>query len=111
MLVPFEHEPKAHYVCAMLNSSPAQFIAFSYSINIQIDTHVLKNVRVLSFDSSNSGHTRLAVLSQPAHGAATSGDAERANGIEAEIDQLAAQVWGLTAVELHEIQQGLAELS
>jgi len=30
--------------------------------------------------------------------------------IEAEIDQLAAQLWGLTADELREIQESLAEL-
>jgi hypothetical protein len=34
----------------------------------------------------------------------------RVREIEAEIDRLAAQVWGLTEAELREIQASLAEL-
>jgi hypothetical protein len=38
------------------------------------------------------------------------GDRLTVLGIEAEIDRLAAQLWGLTEAELREIQESLAEL-
>ena len=38
------------------------------------------------------------------------GDAARVREIEAEVDRLAARLWGLTDAELREIQESLAEL-
>jgi hypothetical protein len=110
MLVPFDNKRAAHFLCAVLNSSPAQFVTLSYAVNIQMDTHILENVRAPRFDPKNTVHQQLAKLSQQAHKAAARGDAAQVQTLEAEIDQLAAQVWGLTQAELQEIQQSLAEL-
>ena len=38
------------------------------------------------------------------------GDAARVWEVEAEVDRLAARLWGLTDAELREIQESLAEL-
>jgi len=38
------------------------------------------------------------------------GDPVRMREIEAEVDRLAARLWGLTDAELREIQESLAEL-
>ncbi|HBY94687.1 MAG TPA: hypothetical protein DEP84_12125 [Chloroflexi bacterium] len=110
MLVPFEEKAAAHYVCAVLNSSPAQFVTLSYAVNIQMDTHILENVNVPRFDSQNVLHCQLAALSERAHEATAAGDTTQVQAIEGEIDRLAAQLWGLTDEELREIQESLAEL-
>jgi hypothetical protein len=54
---------------------------------------------------------RLAELSKEAHAAAARGDAQGLRAIEAEIDQQAAEVWGLSAEELRAVQESLMELS
>lgn len=110
MIIPFENLIAAHYVCASLNSSPSRFIVQMYSIGTQISTHVLEHVRVPRFDAENPVHCELAALSQAAHAATSAGDAARVKEIEAEVDRQAAKLWGLTAAELKEIQESLAEL-
>ena len=49
-------------------------------------------------------------LSKQAHAATAVGDAAQVEAIDAEIDRLAAQLWGLTEEELEEIQRNLEEL-
>lgn len=111
MMVNFQDKDKAYYLCAVLNSSPARFIVLSYGVAIQMDTHVLENVNIPQYDSTNSIHSQLAILSQQAHVATSAGDTAKVKEIEAEIDKLAAKLWGLTDVELQEIQKSLEELA
>ncbi|HBY98372.1 MAG TPA: hypothetical protein DEP84_31260 [Chloroflexi bacterium] len=106
-------DQEAHYICAVLNCSPFSFAVESYSQKggKSFGTpSILENVRVPRFDPVNSTHPQLADLSQQAHAATATGDAARVRDIEAEIDRLAAQLWGLTEAELKEIQESLAEL-
>ncbi len=110
MLVPLDNEDSARYVAACLNSSPGQFVVLSYAVNIQMNTHILEHVRVPSFDAQLTEHRRLAELSKQAHAATTAGDAALVLELEAEIDRAAAELWGLTADELKEIQESLVEL-
>jgi hypothetical protein len=55
-------------------------------------------------------HTRLAALSQQAHQLAASGDEAGLAALEAEVDEAAAELWGLTAKELTEIRRSLEEM-
>ncbi len=110
MMVSAVDEQSAHYLCAALNSSPAQFIVLSYAVNIQMDTHVLENIRIPSFDQTNIVHRNLAQLSREAHESTASKDTKRLVEIESSIDDLVAQLWGLTAEELKEIKESLREL-
>ncbi|MDW8137323.1 MAG: hypothetical protein RMK61_02585 [Bacteroidota bacterium] len=73
--------------------------------------HVLENIRIPRFDPSSPVHWRLAELSQAAHEAARQGDTARLQQLEAEIDQQAAQLWGLSDAELREIRASLRELA
>jgi len=111
MMVDFQDRDEAHYLCAVLNTSPARFVVLSYGVTIQMDTHVLENVRVPRYEPANTTHRQLAVLSQQAHEATAVGEVARVREIEAEIDTLAAQLWGLTEAELREIQESLEELA
>lgn len=105
---------EAHYVAALVNSSPFQFAAVSYSQEggkSMGSMHVLEHIRIPRYDPSNPVHRRLAELSEAAHAAAQQKDTAELQRIEAEIDQQAARLWGLTDEELEEIKRSLDELS
>ncbi|MBI3272780.1 MAG: hypothetical protein HYZ53_27585 [Planctomycetes bacterium] len=94
MLLPLEREEEAHFVCAALNSLPAQLIVAA-SIALHPDTHVLRRVRVPRFEPANPRHLALAALSRSCHLAAEAkSDAELARQ-EAALDLAAMDLWGL----------------
>ncbi|MDI6891333.1 MAG: hypothetical protein QMC83_10435, partial [Thermodesulfovibrionales bacterium] len=70
--------------------------------------HILTRVRIPKFDSKNLLHLRLAELSEIAYEEVAKGN--DVSAIEAEIDELAAEIWGLTKEELKEIKLSLKEL-
>jgi hypothetical protein len=112
---PFADEQEAHYFCASLGSSSANIVIRARTPGggggLASPT-ILQNVAIPEFDASNPLHQSLAALSQRAHQFAARG----ADGVaelrlvEAEIDRLAAQLWGITADELAEIGRALVEL-
>ncbi|MDW8012775.1 MAG: hypothetical protein RMJ47_07350 [Bacteroidota bacterium] len=113
-LVACESREEAHYICALINSSCVNFAARAYSQEGGKscgDPHILEHIRIPRYDPSNRVHQRLAGLSQAAHEAARQGDTARLQQLEAEIDQQAAQLWGLSDAELREIQASLRELA
>jgi len=69
--------------------------------------HVLENIRIPKFAPSHKVHQELAAPSEKAHRAATQGDEKAITSIEKHIDELAAQIWGLTKAELKDIQESL----
>jgi hypothetical protein len=111
MLVACENDQEAHYLCATLNSSPIRLAVRGFFVETQIAPHVIERLCIPRFDPANPVHGRLAELSKEAHAAAARGDAQGLRAIEAEIDQQAAQVWGLSAAELRAVQESLSELS
>jgi len=110
MLVPFEEEAEAHYVCTLLNSSPSQLVVKSYVIETSTSTHVLDHVRIPKFEKHNSLHDQLASLSQEAHQFAAGDEHEQLRKVEEEIDGKAATLWGITDEELADIKISLGEL-
>ncbi len=111
--VPFEAADEAHFFCACFNSSPADFAAISSyggGGGGIASPKVVERIRVPKYDPTDPIHRALADLSQQAHAATAAGDAARVQELEAEIDRLAARLWGLTDAELREIQESLAEL-
>jgi hypothetical protein len=113
-LVDFTDFTEAHYFCAVVNSCPWRLVIVSTAVHGTGgfgSPNVLEKARIPRFDSANPVHGRLAELSKEAHAAAAKGDAQGLRAIEAEIDQQAAQVWGLSAEELRAVQESLSELS
>jgi SAM-dependent methyltransferase len=108
ILVDCGSRDEAHYVCAVLNSSPARLSIQQYIV-LHPDPHVLENIKVPRFVPKNRIHEKLAELSQQAHAAAAKGKDEEVKGIEAEVDKWAAKLWGLTGEELAEILASLEE--
>ena len=108
MLVPFENEQEAYYVCALLNSTPSQLIVQSYTISTQQSTHILENIKVPKFEKASVSHGDLARISRLCHEKTTAGI--DVSDLEEQIDELAAELWGLTKVELVEIKESLEEM-
>ena len=112
-LVALNNEQEAHYLCAMINSSPFQYACLSYSQaggKSMGSPHVLENIRIPTFDQKNKFHIHLADLSIKAHQVTKTENKEKLKDVEEEIDQISAQIWGLTKEELKEIKLCLEEL-
>ncbi len=77
-LVACSSNAEARYLAGMLNSTPAREFVESYTLRIQISTHVLRNLRIPEFDGANGLHREMASC----YG--TSADA------------LALEIWGIT---------------
>ena len=110
MLCPCDSAEEAHYVCALLNSSLAQFIVKSYALETSVSTHVLNYVRIPKFNPKDKVHVRLAESSAASHGNVGSASDEKMAALETANDELAAQLWNLSAAELKDIKFSLADL-
>lgn len=112
-LVGCNTKDEAHYIASLINSSIFQYAVTSYSQaggKSMGSMHVLENIRIPKFDPGNKIHQELAGLSQNARYAVTIGDEEGLIELEQRIDELAAQIWGLTTEELAEIKSSLEDL-
>ena len=110
VLVPFENENEAHYVCAILNSSIARLIAKSYVVEIQISAHILEHIKVPKYNPTSEIHLRLAELSKEAHKLVSECKEDELTKVEYEIDKIVAELYGITDEELEEIRKSLAIL-
>ena len=110
MLVPFEDEREAHFVCGALASVIAQLVVKSYVVSVSTSTHVLQHIAVPQFNAGNPTHVRLVALSQQAHQLAAAGDEAGLAAVEAQVDQAAAELWDITDREMKEIRRSLEEL-
>jgi SAM-dependent methyltransferase len=109
--VPFDDESDAHYFCAVLQSSIAKFIIGISSVSgtgSWGSPHILEKVKIPKFDNKDRIHLDLANLSKQCHEKTAAGI--DVSDLEAQIDELAAELWGLTKDELKEIQESLQEM-
>jgi len=105
--ISLEDETEAHYLAACLNSLPFEFALLSHT---QVGgksfapPRILKHLRLPPYAAQIPLHSALVACSRSAHEAISQG--QSVADIEAEINQLAAELWGLTATELADIQAG-----
>lgn len=109
MMVDLNSAEEAHYLCAVLNSSPARLAVAAYAVEIQMTTHILENIAVPKFSKRDRTHVSLAEVSEAAHQATASGDTAEVKRLEGELDGMAAKLWSLTDEELAEIRSSLGE--
>ena len=109
ILVECETREEAHFLCAVMNSSPARLAIRNYIV-LHPDPHVLDNVNVPKFCCGDKAHVRLAELSEAAHNAAAASNSNEVRRTEGEMDRWAAEVWGLSDAEVSEIKKSLEEL-
>lgn len=97
---------EAHFVCALLNSSPSQLAIRSYIV-LHPSPHVLEHIAIPQFVAANALHQKLAALSEACHAATANGDHAEVSRLEKEIDHNAAKLWKITKDELQIIQNAL----
>jgi hypothetical protein len=107
--VPCRSGAEAHYVAALLNSTPAQVAIASYIV-LHPSPHIMQNIAIPEFEKREKYHSILVTLSRQCHKAAAEGNLERVAALEAEIDEAAAKIWGITKKELRAIQEALEEM-
>ncbi|MBE7560682.1 N-6 DNA methylase [bacterium] len=105
-----ESSEEAHFLCALLNSSPAQLFVRAY-IALHPSPHIMTHVRMPKFRRDSRMHNQLAELSEQCHFLVARGITDTLAGMHAEIDRVAARIWGITPSELRAIQEALAEWS
>ncbi len=109
MLVPFQDEREAHYVCALLGSTITRFVVQAYTISTQQSTHILDNIKIPKYDPKNQMHQELARLSGQCHEKVAADIS--VSDLEEQIDELAAELWGLSKEESKDIKDSLEEVS
>ena len=92
MLLTTDTADEAFYVAAVLNSDPVNTVVSGYIVDNSVSTHPIENIIIPKFDLKSTIHTRLALLAQDAHEAATRNDEANVKLAEQAIDQT---VWGL----------------
>lgn len=108
VFVGFDNSKEAHYFCALLNSSLSKYVVKAYVVETQIAPQILDNILIPKFNPSNKVHSDLADLSMHCH-KKVSADIN-VDDLEEQIDELSANLWGLTKNELKDIKHGLEEL-
>ena len=109
-LVPFDNEAEAHYLAALLNSTPVRFfyrcLAYKHTSMNFIQGLAIENYQ----PHKESKHETLSSLSQQCHTAKRKNRQDKVATIEAEINAVAASIWEITDAELKAIQKALSEL-
>ncbi|MEM3489334.1 MAG: hypothetical protein QXO75_06745, partial [Nitrososphaerota archaeon] len=108
VLIPLDNKNEAHYLAAILNSSPVAL----YGAYMPVKG--LENIRIPRFDTNNATHQTLSRLSKEAHKIAKqiheenrSDLIENLQKIEDEIDKCVAELYEITDNELEEIKECL----
>jgi hypothetical protein len=110
-LATFDSEKEAFFFTACGNSSPATLLHWNSSTSKSYgQPHILEMITIPKFNPKDKLHQRLAELSEKAHKAAGEGDDDTVKALEAEIDEAAAGLWGITEPELKEIQKTLKQM-
>ena len=105
----FDKSEEAFYVAAFLNSTPFRFITSASTIPTQLSGHLLKNIYVPTFDTSNPKHRHVSELSERCHRVALEDDSSSLSGLEGEIDWATAEVWKISQSELEAIRSAWGE--
>jgi hypothetical protein len=105
--VSLDSESEAHYICAVLNSTPAQFVIRGYVV-LHPSPHVLKNISIPKYIEDNESHVNLSQLSKTCHEKIAAGI--DITDSEEQIDELADELWGITKEDLKDIKNSLEEL-
>ena len=109
-LCPFQSVEEAFFFSACGNSSPAVLLHSVSSTGKSFGQPlILRTVKIPRFDPKDSVHSKLTDLSRRCHAAKEHNRPEEIPGLEYEIDNAAARIWGITDAELKAIREALAE--
>lgn len=98
---------EAHYLCAVLNSAPSNYIVTNY-VALHPGPHVLNYIHIPSFNHKSKLHRTLASLSRQCHKAVAVGAPKSVlEGLESQVNEQVALLWGLTSTQMAALQSGL----
>jgi hypothetical protein len=103
----FDSGEDAHFICALLNSSPIQSAVKAYSIQVQISTHVASFIALVRFDERQGLHREIVQIGRACHEATESGDSMAVTALEQRLDQRCAEIWSINALELAQMRESL----
>ena len=110
MFIAVKSADEAHYICAMMNSTPVQLLVAGYTTNTGISTHVADLVHVPSFDVANVDHIELSKLSRQCHSVVEADDISKLSALTDQIDHVAAKIWKISKAEIISAKQAMNEL-
>jgi len=108
IFAPVQTLDEAHYLCALLNSAPLNYLASFSSVRGGKSFgsgRFFDRVRIDAFRSGDAAHQRLADASRRAHEAVASDDAGALAAAVADIDVAAESYWGLSISELDDMRR------
>jgi hypothetical protein len=96
-LIATDNEAEAHYLCAIINSTPVrEFIKSFSSAGRGFGTpSVMNHVGIPKFDSENELHQKLAHLSKTLHGLKAENKHDEVAGLEKEVDDSVRKLFGI----------------
>jgi SAM-dependent methyltransferase len=108
MMVECQTSEEAHYLAAMLGSSPCKLAVRSYVLSTSTSTHLLGHIAIPSFSPEDPLHRRLSDLSHQCHAAAAADLVTELQRLEEKVSLAAAELWGISKAELRAIQEALS---
>jgi hypothetical protein len=103
MMIPFDSEVEAHYVCAVLNSSLARD-RINAAISSEAHAEVLDLISLPAFDRTDKIHIKLAEQARYCQVATVNGEPGDVAKSESEIDRLVACLWESRSSEVETAQ-------
>ena len=107
----FQAKDEAYFLCALLSCAAVDLAIRSFYSGGGggiASPEVVKSINLPSYDPKNTVHNTLASLSEECASACQDGTKEKdISGLESEIDEVAAKIWGITDAELKAIQKAL----
>jgi hypothetical protein len=110
MMVAFDNEEEAHFVCGVLNSAPAQLIIIG-SVVLHPDTHVLRRLSLPKFDPANGLHVNIVELSRLCHQATQNHARKELEKHETNLSVLCGQLWKLKPPDIERITSCLSRIA
>jgi SAM-dependent methyltransferase len=113
IFAPVDTLDEAHYLCALLNSAPLNYLASFSSVRGGKSFGsggFFDRVRIDAFRPGDAAHRQLADASQRAHDAVATGNAGALAAAVADIDLSAGGYWGLSANELDDMRRLISYL-
>ena len=104
--LPCWEKGEAHFICAVLNSSPARSLISKSSIETQVSGKALEPLSIRSFSHDDPIHLLLADLSVRYHDAVNS-QTEILADLQQELDGSVAKLWNIIHADLQNIRSTL----
>jgi hypothetical protein len=108
--VTFDSEDAASFFAACGNSSLATLLHWNSSTGKSFgQPHIMDIISIPRYEPKQTLHKEIADTGRKCHAAAEASNQARVEALEDHLDELAAKMWGVSKIELKDIQEALAE--